>query len=670
MIRTNWENDSIVLYQNEQKWFSIPASVSINGRVYCPRRMPVWEGDTLHIRDEGMGMSFRMQSDCIEVDFSLRVEEEMPLYEAAYFAPGMDISHFDRAFCPQPRRNAGHNLDYHMNLPDCSLTGYFSPSILNFTIGNAQGLVSFGLLDLPDSSRYKLCDDFSILVESCGGNKVIRAGEIYHMPKLLITFPEDEWQGISLFRQKLLEYGRYQPQKPAEVPDWWRDPIVCTYGDELATLNIPDVEMSGPQFNADFVRRIVDTAEKAWGIQHMNLVLDAFWQIPFALDPAADETRFGDMRAFVDEMHGRGHHVWAWITPMFDSVANGFEPLSRKLGVLSGRELAPLGVKGCWSIDMTADNAEAYYQQVARKLFGAGEGQYNFDGVKMDYMALQRDPAVHGPYAHPEKGLGIRELKLFYELFRAAAKAVKPDAVINCSATDPRFEHLIDFNRLHDTHAGTIEKECRARISTLACPDLLIDSDGALMFTTWARHHYISAAIYATPSNYYTLKYEDGALNAADTKALGALLQLPSVRPNGHAVMEGNGCWKLADDAGRVNGQTFHGHTVVYYPCEGHEKGYLFTWQDEAVVLPLHGRHFGKLTALTQEEALLPDTAGAACLPTGEGVRADYARDEVTLRLRPGVVYTFEDVDEANGIDRLFAKRAANAEHEVQYANH
>ena len=49
--------------------------------------------------------------------------------------------------------------------------------------------------------------DHSFLVESCGGNKVIKEGETYKMPQVLITFPKDEYQAVSLFRQKLIEHG-------------------------------------------------------------------------------------------------------------------------------------------------------------------------------------------------------------------------------------------------------------------------------------------------------------------------------------------------------------------------------------------------------------------------------------------------------------------------------
>ena len=104
--------------------------------------------------------------------------------------------------------------------------------------------------------------------------------------RVLITFPESDWDCIPLFRQKLMEYGLYTPKKKplSELPAWWRDPLVCTYGDELSTLLLPDAKMNDPRFNADWVRMLVDTAEQKWGIRHMNIVLDAFWQLQFSMD--------------------------------------------------------------------------------------------------------------------------------------------------------------------------------------------------------------------------------------------------------------------------------------------------------------------------------------------------------------------------------------------------
>ena len=648
------KSNCILIQKNGAYWFSIPASVSVNDQVYSPA-LECQSENEIRFFGSGASMTFVLKNDCIEVSFSVRYSEDTPIYEAKYFKSqigGLKIQHFDRALTSQPRRNNCHNMDFYKNLPDCSLNGYFYPTMLNFTVGNPQGWVAFGLLDLPDSYQYKLLEDGSILTESCGGNKVIRAGETYTMPRMLITFPETDWDFTTVFRQKLMEYGLYTPAKKplSQLPAWWKDPLVCTYGDELSTLLLPDARMNDPRFNADWVRMLVDTAEQKWGIKHMNIVLDAFWQLHFALDPQVDEARFGNMRDFVDEMHARGHHVIAWCTPIFDNVNNGFETRSQRLDVLSNNYMEPLGIPGSYSIDMTCDNIQQYYDEVCQVFFGDGEGEYNLDGVKMDYIGLFRDPAKTGPYRHPEKGLGIREIKIFYETFYRAAKKAKPDALVNCSVTDPRFEGYIDQNRMHDTHAGNIEKEYRARLATSACPDLLIDSDGALMLTDWAKHHYITAAIFSIPSNYYTLTYHDRPLDERDYLPMGNLLQFTVNKPDGHPVFESIGNWKLVDDNGNINGQSINGHTVVYYPWEKNEKGYIFTWQNETVIIPLHGRKFGKLN-----------------IPV-EGYQVDYARDQLIIRLQPGVVYSFESVDEGNSISNLFGKNSA-IDANVEYAN-
>lgn len=642
------------IYRQGKVWFSIPVSVSVNNTLYAPSLFS-HQDNFLVFEENGVKLSFLLRDDCIEVSCTMACKEETAIYEACYFRDshgGMRIGHFDRAFTTQPRRNNCHNMDFFKNLPNCSLNGYFYPTMLNFTVGNEQGWVAFGLLDLPDSYQYLLNEDCSILVESCGGNKVIPAGEVYKMPKMLITFPETDWDSIALFRKKLQEYGLFTPQKKplSQLPAWWRDPLVCTYGDELSTLMLSDAQMNDSRFNADWVRMLVDTAEKKWGIQHMNIVLDAFWQLQFALDPKVDEARFGNMRDFVEEMHARGHHVIAWVTPIFDNTNNGFVTRSQKLDVLSSTYAEPLGIPGSYLLDMTSDNIGQYFREVCQVLFGSGEGEYNLDGVKMDYIGMFRDPAKTGPYRHPEKGLGIKEIKIFYETFYEAAKSVKQDALVNCSVTEPRFEHLIDQNRMHDTHAGNIEKEFRARLATTACPDLLIDSDGALMLTDWAKQHYTCAAIYSIPSNYYTLTYHDRPLDDRDYLPMGNLLQFTVNKPDGHPVFESIGNWKLVDDRGQVNGQSINGNTVVYYPWEQNEKGYIFTWQNETVIIPLYGRKFGKLS-----------------MPV-EGYQVDYARDQVIIRLQPGVVYSFESVDEGNTISNLFQKHTSNS-CEVEYAN-
>ena len=89
-------------------------------------------------------------------------------------------------------------------------------------------------------------------------------------------------------------------------------------------------------------------------------------------------------------------------------------------------------------------------------------------------------PEESAKYKDPKQGMGFKVVERYLSLFNAAAKSYKKDVLINYSSSDPRFSHLFAMNRLHDTRLSPLERERRARFSALACPGLLIDSDGAV----------------------------------------------------------------------------------------------------------------------------------------------------------------------------------------------
>jgi len=672
------EDNKIHICLNSKPFLTLPASASVND-VVSELSLAEESADKAVFASENGKMVFEFNSDSILVSYSVKFDKDTPVFESKIFKgtdSAIELENFDRVFTPQPRNNKGKNMDYFNHLPDVSLNGYFIPATFNISIGNSDAWVSFGLLDIPDTTFCKMDDDRSFLVESCGGNKVIKKGEIYNFPQLIITFPEDEFQAVSLFRQKLIEHGKYTPEKPkfSELPSWWKNPFVCTYGDQMLEHKV------GPYIDEAWVTELVDIAENEWGLTNINLIIDDSWQHYFSFEPRAEESRFPDMRRFIDSMHGRGHHVILWNTPMFENVGNGFTTRAQKLGMVSSwryaddknsgfgaylNELAPES----YAFDYTHDNARQFIKEVCEVLFGSGEGQYNADGVKLDFMACLRNPALTTSYSHPERGIGATELLHFYKMFHEEAKKVKPDVIIDATVGDPRFEKFIDFNRMHDTHCGTIEKEIRANLSLLACPNLPIDSDGALMFTSWLKTHYISAAMYSIPSMYYMKKFHDFASSEdgeyrynpnvksevlpEEKRQLGTLLSMVKYRPDGVPALDSFGNW-LIKDGDKVNAVSQKGETVVYYPTDKNDTGYIFTWQDETIILPLYGRKFSQ-----------PEPA-ADC----KNILVDYARDRVILHLKPGQLYTFKNYDDGTGIDLIFRNNATTeVEAEMNYVN-
>lgn len=668
----------LVFLKDDKPFFAVPMAVTVSGTASRLELESCGENEIVYLGD-GEKMTASLLDDCVMISYRKTAKEDMPIGVVKAFIDegrGMTLFGFDRAFSPQPRNNAGKNMDYYHRLPDISVNGYFSPPMLQMSIGSPSGWVSLGLLDIPDTKICKLDDDFSFLIESCGGNKVIKKGEDYCMPRVLISFPKDEWSAIDDFRKKLEAFGLYEPKLPdfSDIPSWWKNPFVCTYGDQLIERRV------GQKIDEEWVKDFVDVAERDWGHEQVNLIIDDSWQLSHSMEPIADKERFPDLRRLIDDLHERGHHVILWITPLFDKTTNGFVTRAKKMGVLSEYEYKPPvfgtyfdSFPGCYAIDYTSDNAREFVKAFVSDMFGSGEGQFNADGVKLDFLGTLRDPAQTKAYAHPERGIGLTELKLFYEMFYQEARKIKPDVLIDSSVGDPRFEHLISFNRLHDTHCGYIEKEMRARISSLGCPKLPIDSDGALMFNSWLKNHYISAAIYSVPSNYYLKVYHDFYASRGPEKEFGDLwddiepveltkkekLQFGNLfsmvkhRPNGRAIMRDFGSWELWDE-GKVNAVSQKGETVVYYPEQKGGTGYIFTFQNEVIVIPLHGRKLSKLS---------PE-------PKGGYLETDYARDIAIMRLNPGVVHTFVDEDDGTSVDRMLSMNMTEkAEEDMNYVN-
>lgn len=662
--------EDIKVYKGEELFLTVPLSFSINGESSVFSECEFC-ADGMRLLGSGEKLSVGIHSDCFTLSYEKAFERDTEIYEVRGFVGGLELNGFDRAFTPQARNNSHKNIDWFSHFPDISSNGYFTPSLLQFSIGSKLGWVGVGLLDIPDTKQCLLDGDMTFLIQSSGGNIRVRAKETFKVPEVVIYFPGDEWESISDFREKLIEFGKYTPKKPEfdKTPSWWRRPMICIYGDQLIE------ERVGQLIDEEWVEGIVKQAEGDWGLQGFNLVIDDSWQLPHSMIPVVDTKRFPDLRGFIERMHAKGIRVLLWMTPMMEKITNGYRTRSEELGIITDYACPSPYYKdfpGTYFIDYTHDNAEVFIKEMTEFLFGGGEGQLNCDGVKLDFLANNRDPSLTRTYSHSERGIGMKEMYRFYKLFYEATKRVKADAIVNATVGDPRFEDFVDLNRMHDTHSGNLEKILRVKVSSLACPKLIIDSDGAHMFKSWLIPHYIDSVIYGIPANYYTGKYQDYRMRAGECKTdgdkaimdeyvdmtekekrqVGNLFSMIKHRPRGEVIYNGNGF--TLTDGERINGISIGGHTAVYYPTEENPKGYIITFLDEACEIPLFDRKFGRLDGE---------------LINGN-IQVDYARDRVILHLKKGEIYTFEDIDEGNSLDAVFkAKAATVTEKDMDYVN-
>lgn len=143
----------------------------------------------------------------------------------------------------------------------------------------------------------------------------------------------------------------------------------------------------------------------------------------------------------------------------------------------------------------------------------------------------------------------------------------------------------------------------RACVSSLACPDLPIDSDGAIMISPWVKSAYISAVLYATPALYYIKEFHDSVtLPQEEMAALGRLLSLSEKKQQGEAVFISQGNWCLMDGE-TVLGASFNGETVLIFG--GDNKAYLFSWKDGEMAVPFFGRNTAEEGFVVEQDMLI-----------------------------------------------------------------
>jgi len=606
-----YDNDIVALYNsNGGRYFTFPTSavLNYNNKEYYMISPEVFaEDDTVSFISKNISeeisefkLSFLLNDTDIEVSFEAKNTADIAVIQCEYFRRGkkgiymVDCINY---FNPQPRNMNGVNRGFYRNFPDASLNdGYFSPPPLHFSVGNRNGYVCFGLLDVPNSVKYNLTSDLGILAEIPNGHIVTKKGETYKAPRLMLAFHDEEWESITLYRNKLIEKGiiSVDDSDVTSFPKWWKNPFIVTYGDQMMELQYnwyDDTDWGCDAFTEEWMEMWLERAENKLGFSEFTIIIDAFWQHKYSSEGIPNSVRFPNLRKFIDKCHAHGHKVMLWQAPYVDNTANGFETLSQKHGVITkDRYISPIiEEETVFHIDFTADNISDYLSDVAHQLFGNGEGELDCDGLKLDFlMQISNPQQKQTPYLNPDNGIGAREVFRFYEIFNREAKKVKPDVLLNGSTCDPRIQKYCHMNRLHDIQKVYEERELRARVSTMACPDMLVDSDGAIMLTDWVPATYISAVIYSTPSLYYINKFHDGiGLSDDDMAGLAKLLQLCNKKQYGIPVFVSPDNWLLkkrnSDD---VIGSAIDGHTAMVISEDN--TGYIYTWQDGEIVVPMY----------------------------------------------------------------------------------
>ncbi len=329
--------------------------------------------------------------------------------------------------------------------------------------------LSFGLYAKPGEHNFTAFDyrrsldgwhsRFRFAVDFAGHTAVDGAWEA---PYIVGAVAEDEFDAMRRYSEYYYVYGGAPiPKRPAP-PKFWYGPIACGWIQQFAEHGFG---CSGPaaarqDVYEDYVRRLHEA-----GLYPRCLIIDDKWQAEYGTD-IADTKKWPDLRGFVDARHAEGIHTMLWFKT--------FDPEGIP------EEAVVTEDSGARRVDVSHPAFLAVLDEALTRIFSPAEGCYDCDGIKIDYafqMPMGRKFRTYsGKY-------GVELLYDFMKHIYDKAKAIKPEAIINCSPCHPYFASVCDQGRLHDYSQDN--RDCRedltlrAKLFSIAMPGVLLDTDNA-----------------------------------------------------------------------------------------------------------------------------------------------------------------------------------------------
>ena len=325
---------------------------------------------------------------------------------------------------------------------------------------------------------------------------------------LLFTEGGDAFDALRAYAEWHYESGWCARKDRSNEPDWWRRPIYCGWGEQCDRAR----RLGGRPFDYATQR---DYEEMSRRLDELDLhpgclIIDDKWQGQYG-EALPDPEKWPDLRAFADAEHKKGRRVVLWFRSWYPEG-------------LSAEECVEYLCTACGA-DPTSEKYRARMKETIRRLLSDEEGCCNCDGFKIDFANCM--PLGKYVQTHEEGVCGVELLKRFMTMMRDFAKAVKPDALINCSCAHPYFDEIVDQARLHDydghQRSALQVLGYRAKLYAAALPDVIIDTDAGGVGTRREFERWVKGcAALGVPDLYYLSGSGDVRLTDADAELIRA----------------------------------------------------------------------------------------------------------------------------------------------------
>lgn len=363
----------------------------------------------------------------------------------------------------------------------------FAPHPTVFIFRKLQAHLFFGALDLPTSygmyleMKHYRVENWSLDYGVSPNGLQLAPGDTFRSPtmRLFIRQADSAYTVIDEFVGMLVCSGRIPDPAQKAVHAWWREPVYCTWGDQVfraacvppEALQAQVAELMTPTrtvFDEAMVREAVGIIKRE-KLPIRTILLDEGWHVARG-QWEAHPVRFPNLRGLVDELHAAGFKVMVWWNWAEIETTAIVDPAH----LLAGGKL---NRHGCRARDYSiASTREDYLKPLFHQLFSSDPGAYDLDGVKTDFLAdkVHPDMSPADPRWRGEENYFYHVTRLFYQEMRKH----KADAMHMGCAGNFWLAEFMDTNRTYDVHSSDyLEHEARGRMLKHAAPGAIVSYD-------------------------------------------------------------------------------------------------------------------------------------------------------------------------------------------------
>lgn len=291
----------------------------------------------------------------------------------------------------------------------------------------------------------------------------------YDAPPLVFRFgAKDEYDALRRQAEAVVALGKAdKPER--EQSDWWNQILICGW------IEQERLALKHGGAPADYCHQPVyeEWLKKfdATGVEWDTCIVDDHWSVSLG-DWVVDTKTWPDMRGFVDRCHAQGKKVLLWVCVIpwglpDDEVMihNGsYNPMKDTLNPL---------------LDPTNPKYLARLKRNLHHMLSGDKGCLDADGIKLDFTGKVPD---RGTYTATRMLYGMEYQHEVFQVIHDAAKAAKPDCLLDFQVANPHFAAIHDMTRLNDFFLPTSEASrvmgARAKIAHAGNLGALVDMDG------------------------------------------------------------------------------------------------------------------------------------------------------------------------------------------------